>query len=59
MDREATVFAMHLLMPTDILQREIAKIGRPLRDIDVERLADIFQVPEMFMVLRLQKMGEI
>lgn len=55
MDREATAFAMELLMPTEFIRAELAKM--PPLDIDdqrsIEQLAKKFKVSPQVMLLRL------
>jgi len=55
MEDEANEFAMHLLVPTDFLKAELAKLG----GIDIEdekavqKLAKKFKVSQQIMTLRL------
>lgn len=54
MDDEANIFAMHLLMPTDLLRKHIR--GRVIAiddDHEVAKLAAKFKVPNSVMALRL------
>lgn len=54
-EREANQFAAELLMPATLL-KEHARVQRPkgpLTDLDVERLADKFQVSQQAMTIQL------
>lgn len=56
MEDEANIFAMHLLIPTDLLRREIGKLKYPLAiedDQAVAKRAGKFKVPTSVMALRL------
>lgn len=55
-DIEANYFAMHLLMPTQFLLRDIGD-GIDLTDDDaVKKLAERYQVPASIMAIRLQEL---
>lgn len=54
MNDEANIFAMHLLMPSDLLRKEMR--GKPVaidNDEAVAKLAKKFKVPAGVMALRL------
>lgn len=50
---EANKFAAALLMPSDFVRREAAKLHQPILDDDVSALADLFKVSEQAMTIRL------
>lgn len=54
-DIEANYFAMHLLMPTDFLLRDIGGGIDLSDDRAVKRLADRYKVPVGLMAMRLQE----
>jgi Zn-dependent peptidase ImmA (M78 family) len=58
---EANRFAAELLMPKHLIEQEIAKIGDDSFDIFIEKniedLATTFNVSQMAMSLRLEKLG--
>lgn len=59
MDAEANYFAMCLLMPEDLLRREVQKL-QPLDfsdDRKIKKLADKFKVPQACMLIRLGQIG--
>lgn len=56
---EANAFAADLLMPKDMLEKELDKFGEELTDLDIYRLANRFGVSQQAMGLRLQNLGLI
>lgn len=56
---EANAFAADLLMPRDMLEKELEKFGEELTDMDIYRLANRFGVSQQAMELRLQNLGLI
>lgn len=55
---EANQFAACLLMPADLIQNDIAVLGRvTLLDSHVTELADKYQVSEQAMTIRLDSLG--
>lgn len=57
---EANFFAACLLMPKDLLEREIAKLGGLIVDEDeLSELATIFKVSTVAMTIRLSSLGYI
>ena len=56
---EANAFAADLLMPKDMLEKELEKFGEELTDMDIYRLANRFGVSQQAMDLRLQNLGLI
>lgn len=52
-DIEANYFAMHLLMPTQFLLRDIGDGIDLTDDREVERLAKRYKVPQSLMAIRL------
>ena len=58
MDREADVFAMSLLMPSQLVRREWEKLERDggHREEDIETMADLFAVSHVRMTIRLKDM---
>lgn len=60
-DREANYFAMCLLVPEELLRREVSEMKRRHEQIDLcedktlKRLADKFKVSNTVMALRLEQ----
>jgi len=54
---QANQFAASLLMPSKLVRSEAAKIGLPLLEDDVKRLASVFKVSEQAMTIRLTTLG--
>lgn len=55
---EANQFAAELLMPQQFLQRDVAQLGSAaLDEVDVETLADRYEVSVQAMQIRLAKLG--
>lgn len=54
-NREANHFAIHLLIPTKFLLKDIEGGIDMMDDLAVKRLADRYRVPVAVMVLRLQE----
>ena len=57
MEIEANQFAASLLMPSQLLRRQVAACGAPLLDSDVSALAKGFKVSEQAMTIRLSTLG--
>lgn len=56
-DQEAMQFAMALLMPRDMVKREVEKMGGvELLTDDIRKLADTFQVTPEMMAMRIQQL---
>jgi len=56
---EANHFAACLLMPEELVELEIEKLGRDLDESDIETLAQIFEVSPIAMSIRLSALGHI
>lgn len=55
-DREANYFAICLLMPEELVRKEVKKLRRPIDlsdDKDIKELANTFRVSIPLMTLRL------
>lgn len=55
-DREANYFAICLLMPEELVRKEVKKLRRPIDlsdDEDIKELANTFRVSIPLMTLRL------
>ena len=58
MEQEANAFASAILMPTDLLRKEIQKIDLNLMDDKaIENLANLFQVSTTAMSIRISGLG--
>lgn len=58
MEQEANAFASAILMPTDLLRKEIHKTDLNLMDDKaIEKLADLFQVSTTAMSIRISGLG--
>ena len=60
-DREANLFAMALLMPEDLIRREVKLLGRIdlCEDNSIKPLTDKFKVSTILMTIRLVQLGII
>lgn len=54
---EANQFAASLLMPAQLVKQEAAKLGSSLTDAHVTMLAEMFNVSEQAMTIRLETLG--
>jgi Zn-dependent peptidase ImmA (M78 family) len=54
---EANQFAANLLMPASMVENAAAQLGEPLYDHDVSELANMFEVSEQAMTIRLQTLS--
>lgn len=59
-EAEANLFAMHLLMPEDMVRREMRRMKSfdMADDKAIARLAKTFQVPQSIMAMRLGMLME-
>ncbi|MBB6451999.1 Zn-dependent peptidase ImmA (M78 family) [Salirhabdus euzebyi] len=62
-EKEANAFAMALLMPEGLVRKQVAKYINDEHGIDqendenIKKLADLFQVSEQLMLIRLSQLG--
>ena len=52
-ERQANIFASHLLMPEKFLRKQLSNFTTPLNEYDLRDFADIFQVSKQSMRIRL------
>lgn len=52
-ERQANIFASHLLMPEKFLKTQLSSFTTPLNEYDLRELAKIFQVSKQAMKIRL------
>lgn len=52
-ERQANIFASHLLMPEKFLKTQLSSFTTPLNEYDLRKLAKIFQVSKQAMKIRL------